>query len=752
MSEGLEFVPLKIQAGDAFYAPDAIREKRGKVVVAKKGRPSFRILSTHGMNEKQMVEYRVNGGTQSHMMPGAILEGVLLKKGLKYRKRENITGANVSQSTKDADFSSEENAERGPKKGVRRNSSEALSFEGEYDREMKLLDRACEIYGRKFLKSLESIDPESIEFPLAEDATEEDRAVVEASVFDLKAQLAQYIQRCREIIDGYERAKRAGKRTSILDEQERQVHELRTLSNGISAELVSVDWMQSVYGYETDILNHALKNISEEPMSVSGEIDARYESNENAFFETEDPVQKRDLLQALRGNLSEIAFAVGIDEYNAFGVNTDAVRQAELNQELKNEKDIRQSGRRKKTADVQKSKGGRGEKGRKHIIDKRAAVKDGDSLVAIPPIIDEKGVQLEEDVEEASIIESTPSQFMKNPGESIPGESKSEKSQEVLVAFKEAAEKEKQVFLTAIQNTDSFKTLRSIGFVVGKQRYFLEATGDNITPALAPFVEKIKNESQREDQVFLNDINKELDIAWVEKKKTFKKEKPLKQGKEKESPEVVFAALVKALKNRKYPFKKDGRELSIDSVSSEEIKFRYRGEDTEGAWVARKIKSAQAERFRKDLWDRFDFELFSRGNKKKSVPIKKEVLEQGTSTTPLVESVATTLENLTPENLTESLDRTYETLRSELGRTSREISLEVKRLESAVAAGLQKIAEAIPDEAALITFVRDNKENLVKAFSPSVSVRLERFSWTSDGKEFFAETFVKQEIEKFLEI
>ncbi len=745
MSEGIEFVQPKIQAGDAFYAPDAIHEKRGKVVVAKKGRPSFRVLSTHGMNEKQMVEYRVNGGTQSHVMPGAILEGILLKKGLKYRKRENTTGANISQGTKDADFSSEENAERGHKKGARKNFSEVLSFEGEYDREMKLLDRACEIYGRKFLKSLESIDPESIEFPLAEDATEEDRAVAEASVFDLKAELAQYIQRCREIIDGYDRAKRAGKRTSILDEQERQIHELWTLSNEISAELVSVDWMQSVYGYETDILNHALKNISEEPMSVSGEIDARYESNENAFFETEDPVQKRELLQALRGSLSEIAFAVGIDEYDAFGVNTDAVRQAELNQELKKEKDIRKSGRGKKIADTQRPKGGRGEKGRKHVIDKRAISEGGDFPLVIPPIISENGVQLEKDPIVTPVVENMPSQPMKNPGESMPVKLRPEKGQEVLIAFKEAVEKEKQVFLDSIQGADSLRALRSIGFVIGKQRYFLEATGDVVTPALSDFVEKINGGSQREAQVFLNDVNKELGIAWEEKQKTFKKEKPLKREKGEESPEAVFIALADVLGKRRMPFKKDGKELVIESVSAEEIKFKYRGEDTEEAWVVRKIRPAQAERFRKDLQDRFDFELFSRGNKKKSVPIKKEVLEQGTPTTPLVETVATTL-----ENLTESSERTYDELflQAEESGDSAILSGAITKALN----GMKKDAKKSSID--LVAYHGEHPEDIADTLMESMKKSFAHvgsdLGWSEGEAEIFSRDLIRDTIEKFL--
>lgn len=180
-----------------------------------------------------------------------------------------------------------------------------------------------------------------------------------------------------------------------------------------------------------------------------------------------------------------------------------------------------------------KPKGGRGEKGRKHVIDKRAVVEGGDSLVAIPPTIQENGVQLEKDPIVTPAGENVSAQPMKNPGESMPVKPKPEKGQEVLIAFKEAVEKEKQVFFEAIQNADSLEVLQGIGFAVGRSRKFFVENGDNVSPVVRAFVDRIKSSDDRGGALkVLDEANKRIKSVWNRKNSSLKQEKNLSSASE----------------------------------------------------------------------------------------------------------------------------------------------------------------------------------------------------------------------------
>jgi hypothetical protein len=94
--------------------------------------------------------------------------------------------------------------------------------------------------------------------------------------------------------------------------------------------------------------------------------------------------------------------------------------------------------------------------------------------------------------------------------------------------------------------------------------------------------------------------------------------------------------------------------------------------------------------------------------------------------------------------------RSYDELMGKLGEKKRDIALEMKRLESAVAAGLQEIVKVISDEDEVNAYIRDDRTQLVADFSAQIMIRLEKLPWTPEEKKFFAETFVEKSIEDFL--
>lgn len=111
---------------------------------------------------------------------------------------------------------------------------------------------------------------------------------------------------------------------------------------------------------------------------------------------------------------------------------------------------------------------------------------------------------------------------------------------------------------------------------------------------------------------------RELGVTAKPKKKQIPIKKIENPGQEDgEIDEVIFASLVKALKNRKNPFKKDDKELVIEAVTSEQIVFRYRNNEMEGKWKILKVKSPQAKRFAEELQKNFGFELKRRKPSKK---------------------------------------------------------------------------------------------------------------------------------------
>jgi hypothetical protein len=80
-----------------------------------------------------------------------------------------------------------------------------------------------------------------------------------------------------------------------------------------------------------------------------------------------------------------------------------------------------------------------------------------------------------------------------------------------------------------------------------------------------------------------------------------------------------------------------------------------------------------------------------------------------------------------------------------LGEKKRDIALEMKRLESAVAAGLQEIVKVISDEDEVNAYIRDDRTQLVADFSAQIMIRLEKLPWTLEEKKFFCGDIRREE-------
>ncbi|MBP7822408.1 MAG: hypothetical protein KA034_01185 [Candidatus Moranbacteria bacterium] len=140
-------------------------------------------------------------------------------------------------------------------------------------------------------------------------------------------------------------------------------------------------------------------------------------------------VEIKNVLDAL-AEMDRVAFHQLVDDEKGNGTHTKEKKS--IHRMKKNESE---DPARKK---LKGEKGGPGKKERSRRIDKRTIIGGDDSLVAIPPTIQENGVQLEGSSAGTPIVENVSAQSMKiNPGESIPAKPNPEKSQEVSVAFKE---------------------------------------------------------------------------------------------------------------------------------------------------------------------------------------------------------------------------------------------------------------------------------------------------------------------------
>lgn len=111
-----------------------------------------------------------------------------------------------------------------------------------------------------------------------------------------------------------------------------------------------------------------------------------------------------------------------------------------------------------------------------------------------------------------------------------------------------------------------------------------------------------------------------------------------------------------------------------------------------------------------------------------------------------------------PDAATSNLDissepsmRPYDELMGKLGERKRDADLELTRLKSAVAAGLQEIMKLIPNRDESDAYIREERTQLIADFSAQIIIRLEKLLWTPEERKFFAETFVEKEIEGFLE-
>lgn len=162
---------------------------------------------------------------------------------------------------------------------------------------------------------------------------------------------------------------------------------------------------------------------------------------------------------------------------------------------------------------------------------KREMLIESEPSSMIPPTISENGVQLGESPVVPLVAEKIASPSMKNLAESIPVEPKlekkpePEKKQDVLSAFKDAIEKEKQFFLDSIRGADSLETLQGIGFGVGRSRKFFVENGDNVSPIVLEFVDKIKVRDKGSALEILNEANGDIKKAWNRKNSSLKTEK-----------------------------------------------------------------------------------------------------------------------------------------------------------------------------------------------------------------------------------
>lgn len=104
-----------------------------------------------------------------------------------------------------------------------------------------------------------------------------------------------------------------------------------------------------------------------------------------------------------------------------------------------------------------------------------------------------------------------------------------------------------------------------------------------------------------------------------------------------------------------------------------------------------------------------------------------------------------------PDIPSEPSMRPYDELMGKLGERKRDVDLELTRLKSAVAAGLQEIMKLIPDRDESDAYIREERTQLIADFSAQIIIRLEKLPWTPEERKFFAETFVEKEIDGFLE-
>lgn len=415
-------------------------------------------------------------------------------------------------------------------------------------------------------------------------------------------------------------------------------------------------------------------------------------------------------------------------------------------------------------------KGGAGKKERNRRVDKRTIMEGDDSPITIPPTISENGVQLGGGAVATPVSENIQTQQpMKNPGESISAAEKStEKESELLRAFKEVAKGEEERILKEIQNAKTFKALKGIGFLVGKRRYFLEATGEDITPALKEGIEAITNkkggsEDARNASVFLTAVNQTLEDAWKARRNELPEKKPSRATQEdSESPEAIFSELVKVLGKRQDPFQKDDKEVVIELVTSEQIVFRYRNNETEGKWKIGKIKSPQAKRFAEELQKNFGFELGGRKSSKKDKDKAKttdngDQVIRGQSDAPTSTPVGNPgdqpplpgAEAHDADGSVSSLE-SYDTLLLKLGESPMKAALEKKRLDGVVAAGFQEIFSSFSSEDEMKVFVRESRIQLVQILSESIMIRLQSFSWDTETKERFAREFSERSLDDFI--
>ena len=372
---------------------------------------------------------------------------------------------------------------------------------------------------------------------------------------------------------------------------------------------------------------------------------------------------------------------------------------------------------------------------------KRDMLAPDETALPVSPIISENGVQSEENPNVTTIGENVSDQPMKKPTESMPVAPSPEKGQEVLTAFKEAVEKEKQVFFGAIENAGTFKALRGVGLVVGRMRKFFVENGEGASPVVLEFVGKIKGGDTANALEILDEANREIKKAWDKKKLLLEKEK------EAGSPKDTFSVLVKVLGARIMPFKKDEKELVIDSVSPEEIRFKYRGDETKGEWVIGKIGASRAEEFAKDLKKNFNFSLRERKESppKRRVTAEKKGPAVDATVQPAVEAV-----KITPENLAKSSERTYEDFFREADdKGYHDI------LFGAAAAGIRTMKEGAQKESVdLREYDKGHPGEILEALIDGMKDSLARvgkeLGWSESEIDIYARGLVQKSIEKYL--
>jgi hypothetical protein len=199
--------------------------------------------------------------------------------------------------------------------------------------------------------------------------------------------------------------------------------------------------------------------------------------------------------------------------------------------------------------------------------------------------------------------------------------------------------------------------------------------------------------------------------------------------------ERAFHTLKEFFKHHQGSFQKDGNTLTIDEISDEKIKIRFQLKG-EASPRRASIGLKQVLKWRETAKEHFGILM--------DTPTSTPVGNPGNQP-PLPDVTPPN-----PENLPKSLMRSYDELMGKLGERKKDADLELTRLGSAVAAGLQEIRKLIPDDDESDSYIREERIQLVADFSSQIIIRLEKFPWTPEEKKFFAETFVEKSIDDFL--